>query len=592
MKLLFIILFFNLGLTQCSYDIGDINQDGNLDIVDIIGMVDFVLSNNENAYESIYDLNFNNIIDIVDIIALVNRILSDNPVPSNFLMIDYNFQDLELIWESSKDEGFINYNIYYSDIISDEDALIYTTSDILDTSIVIGNLNLKEQNWFKIGSVDFMGCEVLGNQFLYELPYLHYDIDSLGNVINHSFNLDDFNSAENCQGCHNVHYEEWSSSMHSYTAHSPLFFSYKEQTVSNHPDVGDKFCIQCHNPIAYLTNTDLSQYQTVEDFQSSDLPPVIKEGISCDVCHTVTGLSQTVQTSNSGAASALYKLYPGQNIKFGPIENPQSNGYHNSFYLPTYKVSEQCLPCHDLVVRGAESEITFTEWNRIPGFSMFGGISCQSCHMPEKEDGTHDHNFIGVDLDLAIPYLENPLFEKVSDMLESSVQMSFDVWGQYLPESISSFDTLYIPIAIESLTAHSIPSGTSFNREAWIEVTVSNNDNIIYSSGLLNENSDALDYDDNNLLLFKSYLLDAVGDTTHSVIDSHEIINNSLPAYSQRFKIYEFIIPENINGILSVKARMLFRPFEPNFIINHHEEFLDNLPIFEMFSIQSDIEIE
>ena len=45
----------------------------------------------------------------------------------------------------------------------------------------------------------------------------------------------------------------------------------------------------------------------MEDFQLSDLPPVIKEGISCDVCHTVTGLSQTVQTSNSGAASALYK---------------------------------------------------------------------------------------------------------------------------------------------------------------------------------------------------------------------------------------------------------------------------------------------
>ena len=106
--------------------------------------------------------------------------------------------------------------------------------------------------------------------------------------------------------------------------------------------------------------------------------------------------------------------------------------------------TQQCLPCHDLVVRDVEAEITFTEWNRIPGFSMFGGISCQSCHMPEKEDGTHDHNFIGVDLDLGIAYLENPLFEKVSDMLESSVEMSFDVWGQYLPESISIFDTLYL----------------------------------------------------------------------------------------------------------------------------------------------------
>ena len=590
MKLLFIILLFNLGFMQCDYDTGDANQDGNLDIVDIVGMVNYVLS--DDTYDPIYDLNSNNIVDIVDIITLINRILSDSPVSSNFLTINYNFQNLELIWESSKDEGFVNYNIYYSDIISDEDALIYTTSDILDTAIVIGNLDLKEQNWFKVGNVDFMGCEILGEQFLYELPYLGYDIDSLGNVINHSFNLNDFNSAEDCQGCHTSHYEEWSSSMHSYTAHSPLFFSYKQQTVNNHPDVGDNFCIQCHNPIAYLTSTDLSEYQTVEDFQSSNLPPVIKEGISCDVCHTVTGISQTVHTSNSGAASALYKLYPGQNIKFGPIENPESNGYHDSFYLPTYKVSEQCLPCHDLTVRGAESEITFTEWNRIPGFSMFGGIPCQSCHMPEKEDGTHDHNFIGVDLDLAIPYLENPLFEKVSDMLESSVEMSFEVWGQYLPESISSLDTLYIPIAIESLTAHSIPSGTSFNREAWIELTVSNNGNIIYSSGLLFQNSDALDYNDDDLLLFKSYLLDAVGDTTHSVIDSHEIINNSLPAYSQRFKIYEFVLPENLNGTLNVQARMLFRPFEPEFIINHHEEFLDNLPIFEMFSIQSEVQID
>ena len=149
MKLLFIILFFNLVLTQCSYDIGDINQDENLDIVDIIGMVDFVLSNDNNTYNTIYDLNSNNLIDIVDIITLINRILSDEPLPSNFLIIDYNFQNLELIWESSTDQGFENYNVYYSDIISEEDALIYTTSDILDTAIVIGNLNLKEQNCLK-----------------------------------------------------------------------------------------------------------------------------------------------------------------------------------------------------------------------------------------------------------------------------------------------------------------------------------------------------------------------------------------------------------------------------------------------------------
>ena len=64
-----------------------------------------------------------------------------------------------------------------------------------------------------------------------------------------------------------------------------------------------------------------------------------------------------------------------------------------SFYLPGYKVSEQCLPCHDLVVRDVEAEITFTEWDRIPGFSMFGGIPCQDCHMPEKEYDDYQNKF-------------------------------------------------------------------------------------------------------------------------------------------------------------------------------------------------------
>ena len=81
------ILFFNITFSQCDYDIGDINQDGVLNIVDIIEMVDFVLSNDSNVYDSVYDLNFNNLIDIVDIITLVNRILSDEPIPSNFLII-------------------------------------------------------------------------------------------------------------------------------------------------------------------------------------------------------------------------------------------------------------------------------------------------------------------------------------------------------------------------------------------------------------------------------------------------------------------------------------------------------------------------
>ena len=588
---LFIILNLSIVLMQCDYDYGDINNDSFLDILDITEFINFIIDEDID-YDMIYDLNFDDIINVVDIIALINRILIDEELSVNILEVGYDFQDLNLTWSATPDNGFSHYNVYYSNMVSNESMLIYSTQVQSDTSITLSNLALQEQNWFVVGMEDFLGCEQYGNQYLFDLPYKTYDIDSLGNVINHSFDINQFDSAENCQGCHSVHYEEWSESMHAYTAHSPLFFSYKNTTIENHPEVGDKFCSQCHNPVAYLTDTDLSLFNSVEEFQSSSLSPVIKEGISCDICHTVTGLSHTIYTSDNGAASATYKLYPGENIKFGPLDNPDSNSFHDSFYLPTYTVSEQCLPCHDLVVRDVEAEITFTEWNRIPGFSMFGGIPCQECHMPEKEDGTHDHTFIGVDMDLSIPYLENPLFEKVSTMLASSVEMRFDIWNQALPDVISNLDTLIIPLTIESLTAHSIPSGTSFNREAWIEITIEHNDEILFSSGLLTNNTQNLNYEDDNLLLFKSYLFDVNGDTTNSVIDTHDIDNQSLQAYSQRFKYYDFIIPQELDGEINIRARMLFRPFEPAFIIEHHNEFINNLPIFEMHAVESTIIIQ
>ena len=590
-KLLSVLCFFTFIFSQCDYDIGDTNDDNILNVIDIIYIINVIISEEQELDQNL-DLDFNQIINISDIIVLVNRIIDDSVNMTSINNISFNFNELNVSWIKSRDYGFDKYQLYYSDILNENNIIIYTTSTIHDTSIVLNNIILSEQNWFSVSVTDFMGCELISQEIYYELPFKEYETDNQGNVIDAIFNHEDFSSAENCQGCHEQHYNEWSESMHSYTMHSPIFFSYRNQTIEDHPDVGEMFCIQCHNPIAYLTNTSFDQFTTVEEFQNSDLPNVIKEGISCDVCHTSTNVTETVFTNNIGSASALYKLFPGENIKFGPIENPEENNYHDSYYLPTYQSSQMCLPCHDLVIRDVEAEITFTEWDRIPGFSMFGGIPCQDCHMPEKEDGTHDHTFIGVDMDLSIPYLENPLFEKVSAMLSSSAEMRFEIWNQTLPSFISNLDTLSIPLTIESLTAHSIPSGTSFNREAWIELIIRHNDEVLFSTGFLNDNAQHLNYNDENLLLFKSYLFDANGEPTHSVIDVHQIDNQSLLAYSQRFKYYNFIVPEGIEGELHIQARMLFRPFEPEFIIEHHNDFINNLPIFEMCKVESTLLIQ
>ena len=57
-----------------TYDNGDLNMDGDINILDVVSMVNVVLNNEQN---SMADLNGDGIINILDIILLVNIILDD-----------------------------------------------------------------------------------------------------------------------------------------------------------------------------------------------------------------------------------------------------------------------------------------------------------------------------------------------------------------------------------------------------------------------------------------------------------------------------------------------------------------------------------
>ena len=589
--LIYAIIFICSLYGQCSYEYGDANNDNALDILDIIIVVDVIFENQSiNVYE--IDLNFDGLVNIYDIIILVERILDEFPQIVEIVNVDFNFDQLQISWSISEDYGFSLYNLYYSNFIDNDLVLLYTTNNIDDTSFLINGFELNEQNYFWIGVEDFTGCELIGTQYNYELPHKNYELDQNGNILSTEFSVSDFKSSDQCAECHADHYNEWSSSMHSYSMKSPLFFSYKNKTNELHPSTGERFCMQCHNPVSYLTGTDLSNYSTPDQLQSADISQVLKEGISCDVCHTVTGISETVHAQENVAANASYKMYPLGNIKFGSIIDPEPNDFHSSYYLPTYKTSQMCLPCHDLVVNDVEAEITFTEWNRIPGFSMFGGVSCQDCHMPVKENGYHNHKFVGVDMDLTIPIEENPLFDEVSNLLSEAAEINFIVDGDSLVDSISGLDSLIIPISVKSLTAHSLPSGTSFNRESWLELVVYNNTEIIFSSGLV-ENNEPLDIiTDENLLLFTSTMYDENGMKTENITEIDSLANYSLLAYQERWKYYTIPISPLIEGEIEITARLLFRSFKPDFIINHHPEFIDNLPVFEIDSINATVNID
>ena len=182
------------------------------------------------------------------------------------------------------------------------------------------------------------------------------------------------------------------------------------------------------------------------------------------------------------------------------------------------------------------------------------------------------------------------MFNDVQDLLSTSAEINFTINEDTLSNSISPGDILQIPLTVTSLTAHNLPSGTSFNRQAWMEIKIYNNNDIIYSSGVV-ENSQPLDTSDNDLLLFTSFLYDEYGNETNDITNFVNMDNFTLAPYQDRYKIYNVQVSDSINGNLDISARLLFRPFKPSFILSHHPEFLENLPVYEIDSIFRTVEV-
>ena len=258
----------------------------------------------------------------------------------------------------------------------------------------------------------------------YYLSYKEYTLDSLsGNILNTDIIIEDFQSAEQCMDCHLQHYEEWSSSFHAHAFSDPIFLNMWNAEKEYRPVTGINFCVQCHAPAAFVSGYDLDG---VENANDPSLPNIIKEGVSCDICHTMVNKSPSVHTQDHIAAVAQYYLNPGEDMKYGSIQSPDTKSFHQSLYLPLFNLSNSCNPCHNQSIRGMPIEMTFSEWDEHPGLSM-GGPSCQNCHMPKQSDGHSSHYFAGVDLLFYDGVDESSnQYHEVLNLLSQSVDINFE----------------------------------------------------------------------------------------------------------------------------------------------------------------------
>lgn len=167
-------------------------------------------------------------------------------------------------------------------------------------------------------------------------------------------------SSAKCKECHQEIYDSWKNTTHALSIEDPIFkAAYMEAYLLTKGEV--KFnCLSCHAP-AVLINKDFDMEKDIT-----------KEGITCDICHSITKIDLADRR-------APFK-FESQGVKRGPMRDVLSPA-HKTELSTLFKSSELCAGCHEYVNDvGVKVLATYSEWKESPYAAE--GKQCQDCHMP------------------------------------------------------------------------------------------------------------------------------------------------------------------------------------------------------------------
>jgi hypothetical protein len=204
-------------------------------------------------------------------------------------------------------------------------------------------------------------------------------------------------------------------------------------------------CNGCHAPLAVL---------------AGDIPPKppsentpANEGVSCDLCHSITGFEGDVPFNFN------YTVEPGA-IKYGSRGDVESPG-HEVGALPFYATAEYCGTCHnEKDPWGMWVKATHLEWKETPYAAA--GIVCQDCHMPPAAGRA------AVDGEIR-PDVRTHLFHgahseaKLAGVVE--VRIHPDEW-----EYRSGRTATLTATVVNGKAGHMVPSGSVEERLLWLDV--------------------------------------------------------------------------------------------------------------------------
>jgi len=411
-----------------------------------------------------------------------------------------------------------------------------------------------------------------------------------------------FPTAEYCGRCHAEAYSQWRQALHSNSFRTPFYRASVNILLRTKGIEFTRHCDSCHNPIAVLAG-GLTQNSQVDRAFDED-------GLTCTTCHSI----QTLQSTNGnggfvfGVPSVMVdedgKRIPGivadEEIRDHPERH--SRAVMQSFY----RTPEFCASCHKANLPNPLNDYKFIraftaydEWqnskfsNRNPlTFYTTVFTTCQDCHMQRspiqlKDDGAKhgtlvSHRWPAGNTAVPFYYGFDDQMQKTVEFLKSGNYLNVDLFAiKKVGEDailgplgstafkLSPDDTVQMMVVIQNKNiGHSLVPEVRDLYEPWVEFQVADAAGTeIYHSGFLNR--------DGSLEPGAHSFTNRPVNTDGVFVDNHKVWTIQSVAYDNTIQSgrsalvrYQFHIPSNAQGPLTVTARVNYRHLRQSYLNN------------------------
>lgn len=380
----------------------------------------------------------------------------------------------------------------------------------------------------------------------------------------------DFQDPASCGACHKDIHTAWSGSMHAAAWVNDIYQPDYLQAFEESLGATDIFCGECHAPIAVRVGQ-------LPPADGSAFDDISKKGVSCDFCHTIAEVREPFNVQSTSD--------PGP-LKRGPHADASSPS-HQTQFSELFKDARFCGACHNVrhPQSGAVVIDTYDDW--LAGPYAKDGITCQDCHMTptpgvsknpgvsakiggaKEREHIATHYFVGGSSWMLARMGQEEHAQMAEENLRAAA--SLEVTGK------TTTDGLELHVTVHNTGAgHSIPTGVTYIRQMWLEVTVTNQKGeIVFLSG----HPDNDNHIDPQAVFFGKIFSDKDGNpTTKSWLAEGIVYDRRIPPKGSSSETYTIKAPA---AAYSATVRLLYRSTTQAAVSQHFPDDL-KIPSVEM----------